>query len=66
MNNPFGAIRCQQLPNVMYAPTTAVSCEDCGWSGTVADCKIKWDSEGYEYPEYRITVCPECSSEVTI
>ncbi len=62
MNNPFGTIRCQQLPTVMYDPTIAVSCEDCGWSGTAAECKRKWDSERHEYS---IIVCPECSSEVT-
>lgn len=37
-------------------------CEDdeCGWNGTISDCETAMDSEGWEYPEYEVLVCPKC------
>ena len=34
--------------------------EDCGWKGIISDCEIAIDSEGWEYPEYEVLVCPKC------
>ena len=34
--------------------------EDCGWKGIISDCETDIDSEGWEYPEYVVLVCPKC------
>lgn len=43
-----------------------VTCPECDWSGIVGDCDIEWDQEGWEYPEYRVLICPECGGVVDI
>ena len=35
-------------------------CSSCGWKGPVSDCETQWESEGWEYPEYQIHLCPKC------
>jgi len=35
-------------------------CSNCGWKGKCSDCKTDWESEGWEYPEYQIHLCPVC------
>ena len=54
-----------------WPPDTPVSCEGgnpledgtpCGWKGTLAECQIGMDSEGYEYPEYAALICPRCGN----
>jgi len=39
---------------------TNVSCEMCDWNGIFKDCDVEIDSEGWEYPEYEVLVCPKC------
>ena len=34
--------------------------DDCGWEGIISDCETAMDSEGWEYPEYEVLVCPKC------
>ena len=36
------------------------SCSNCGWNGKVTDCEEGWESEGWEYPDYRVHYCPVC------
>lgn len=36
------------------------SCPKCGWEGQVAECERERESEGWEYPEYWIHICPKC------
>jgi len=45
-----------------YPPSTPVSCEyfECNWKGALGDCETDMDSEGWEYPEYEVLVCPKC------
>ena len=38
---------------------------DCNWKGVISDCETEMDSEGWEYPEYEVLVCPNCG-EYTI
>ena len=37
-------------------------CEEagCNWKGVLSDCETAIDSEGWEYPEYEVLVCPNC------
>jgi len=37
-----------------------VKCGDCQWKGVISDCEVEMDSEGWEYPEYEVLVCPKC------
>ena len=41
---------------------TKCYCEDpyCDWTGVLSDCSTEIDSEGWEYPEYEVLVCPKC------
>lgn len=36
-------------------------CSNCGWKGPTADCETSLESDGWEYPEYRIHLCPKCA-----
>ena len=36
------------------------TCQECDWKGKVEDCNTEMDSEGWEYPEYEVLVCPKC------
>ncbi len=40
---------------------TPCYCLECEWKGKVKDCSIAWDSEGWEYPSYKVLVCPNCN-----
>ena len=46
---------------------TPVWCEndECNWKGVLSECGTAMDSEGWEYPEYQVLVCPICE-EYTI
>jgi hypothetical protein len=35
-------------------------CSICNWKGKTSDCETEWESEGWEYPEYQIHICPKC------
>jgi len=35
-------------------------CNVCDWKGKVKDCPVEIDSEGWEYPDYEVLVCPKC------
>ncbi len=37
-----------------------IECNYCHWKGIISDCKIEMDSEGWEYPEYEVCICPKC------
>ena len=39
-------------------------CPECDWKGPWGDCEIEMDSEGWEYPEYQVALCPRCG-EIT-
>ena len=41
---------------------TPCHCEEegCEWEGIISDCETEMDSEGWEYPEYEVLVCPKC------
>jgi len=39
---------------------TPVICCECDWKGKLIDCETEMDSEGWEYPEYEVLVCPNC------
>jgi len=41
-------------------------CTECEWKGMVTDCETEMDSEGWEYPEYEVSICPKCGSHVDI
>lgn len=53
--------------DLLWPPDTPVACEgyledgsECGWKGTLDQCGTDVDSEGGEYPEYEVLVCPKC------
>ncbi len=51
--------------NVIKVPDDEkVFCEDpgCDWKGILSDCETEMDSEGWEYPEYEVLVCPKCGA----
>ncbi len=53
----------KELDETLKVPDNEpVSCEntDCNWKGVLSDCKTEMDSEGWEYPEYEVLVCPKC------
>ena len=35
-------------------------CSVCGWEGKIQDCESEVESNGWEYPDYLIDLCPEC------
>lgn len=37
-------------------------CDNCGWEGPVEDCEQTEESEGWEYPTYKVYLCPNCNS----
>jgi hypothetical protein len=39
---------------------THCSCSACRWRGKVSDCETEIESEGWEIPEYKIHLCPQC------
>lgn len=39
---------------------TPVICQECDWKGIITNCEVEMDSEGWEYPEYEVLVCPNC------
>jgi len=39
---------------------TPATCSECKWKGIISDCSIEIDSEGWEYPDYEVLVCPAC------
>ena len=34
----------------------------CGWSGKLSECETAYESEGWEYPSYRVAICPKCAN----
>ncbi len=51
----------EETNNKIKAPDNAkVFCEECDWKGILSDCETAMDSEGWEYPEYEVIVCPKC------
>jgi len=48
-------------PNYVPEPKMDMcKCSNCGWSGKVSDCETEMESDGWEYPEYEIVICPKC------
>ena len=43
-----------------------VSCCGCDWKGLISDCEKEIDSEGWEYPDYEILICPECGEPIDV
>jgi len=39
---------------------TPASCQECDWKGIITDCGTEMESDGWEYPEYEVLVCPNC------
>ena len=39
---------------------TYCKCESCGWEGNPNECETIKESEGWEYPEYEVDLCPNC------
>lgn len=39
-------------------------CEEseCEWTGIISDCETEMDSEGWEYPDFEVLVCPKCGN----
>lgn len=35
-------------------------CSICGWKGKCSGCETAWESDGWEYPQYEIHLCPKC------
>jgi len=50
----------QQKDEFTLPDDTPVSCCECDWKGIITDCSIEMDSEGWEYPDYEVLVCPSC------
>ena len=51
----------------MLPDDTPAQCEgDCGWYGTIAECDVDTESEGWEYPTYQVLNCPICGEPVYI
>jgi hypothetical protein len=47
------------LPN--NTPTYDMcSCSNCGAEFEIANLEWVWDSDGWEYPSYKVTICPVC------
>lgn len=46
--------------NKSLHPSTPAICNICDWRGKLSDCEIEIDSEGWEYPEYEVLICPAC------
>ena len=49
----------KKLPSMDLA-----ECSKCDWKGEVAECGSYKDSEGWEYPEYTVNTCPDCSEDI--
>ncbi len=49
-----------QKPEFTLPDDTPVTCCECDWKGIISDCETEMDSEGWEYPEYEVLVCPKC------
>ena len=41
-------------------PPDMCGCSECGWSGKISECEWEMESEGWEYPPYRVDYCPKC------
>ena len=39
---------------------TMCKCSNCGWKGSTKGLETEIESEGWEYPQYTIHLCPEC------
>ena len=35
-------------------------CSNCGWKGKTSVCETEMESDGWEYPQYEIHLCPVC------
>lgn len=49
--------------NKDYVPAAKMDmckCANCDWSGPTDDCETEMESDGWEYPEYEILLCPKC------
>ena len=40
------------------------ACDNCDWKGHVDDCEWYTDQEGWEYPEYKVPICPKCKEDI--
>ena len=55
----FKALEAQLRTNVDINPNMC-SCSNCGWNGKTEGLETSWESEGWEYPDYQIDLCPVC------
>jgi len=54
-------VECDKIESDSGIPDDhIVICCDCDWKGLISDCEVEMDSEGWEYPEYEVLVCPRC------
>ena len=45
--------------------TNLLSCIECNWSGYMKDCKVRYESESWEFPhEYPVLTCPKCKNDI--
>ena len=45
---------------------TPCHCTECSWKGYWYDCAIEWESDGWEYPKYKVAFCPKCGGETEV
>lgn len=48
-----------ETPNEEHKPDMC-GCSVCGWKGKCSDCETEMESEGWEYPDYEVHICPKC------
>ena len=43
-----------------------VKCPSCEWTGKVSNCPVEWEQDGWENPEYTISICPKCGEPIEV
>ncbi len=62
MTNLFNLLKGEKEDDNRIPDTAKAQCNECNWIGIISDCGKEMDSEGWEYPEYEVLVCPNCGS----
>ena len=55
------SVPSEDYNELLVVPIEArVVCESCGWEEKSEDCEVGVESDGWEYPEYEVLLCPSC------
>lgn len=61
-------IEIEQKSEPLIPDHAEVQCinNDCGWRGTLGECRSGWEQESWETERYQVALCPKCLEEVEI